>query len=137
MLFNLVHISIQDMHSYNYEQSRGDDKHNIVTTLMHHYNIDIDGAMVWIEARYETLKKDFMVSYGDLPKWGVKLDTDVQIYVEGIANWIRASDQWGFESERYFGTKGPEIQLSRRVVLLPRKRAEEVGPEVVDVSWQI
>lgn len=125
---------LQDIASYNLEQSRGDDNHNMVTIVMHQYGTDIAGAMSWIENYHKTLEKDFMKLYSKLPRWGGKIDAELQIYVDGIGNWVRASDQWGFESERYFGKKAPEIQRNRWVTLLPRKLSEGVGPEVVDDS---
>jgi hypothetical protein len=40
--------------------------------------------------------------------------------VEGLAYWVRGSDNWSFESHRYFGTQGPEIQKTRELYMLPR-----------------
>jgi Delta6-protoilludene synthase len=34
-----------------------------------------------------------------------------------IGQWIRGHDEWNFESERYFGSRGPEIQKTRKVYL--------------------
>ncbi|KAH9885838.1 hypothetical protein C8Q73DRAFT_795687 [Cubamyces lactineus] len=41
-------------------------------------------------------------------------------YLDHIANWPRASECWNFESERYFGTDGRQIQKSRLLTLAPR-----------------
>lgn len=126
----------QDIHSYNKEQSRGADRHNSVTILMNEHNMDLDGALSWIGSHHRTLVKQFMDNYEVLPaQWGGKVNSDLRVYVDGIANCVRAVDQWDFETERYFGSKGKEIQMTRRVQLLPRKaRSEEVGPEGVDAS---
>jgi hypothetical protein len=60
------------------------------------------------------------------------VDTELARYVDGLGNWVRASGQWGFESERYFGKKGPEIEKNRWVRLSPKGRSEDVGPQLVD-----
>ena len=127
---------MQDIHSYNKEQARGDDKHNIVTIIMNEHNLNLDGALSWIGNHHKTLVKEFMDAYEVLPaQWGGKVNSDLRVYADGIANCVRAVDQWDFETERYFGTKGTEIQASRQVQLLPKKsRSEEVGPEGVDAS---
>lgn len=41
--------------------------------------------------------------------------------MDGIGNWVRANDQWDFETERYLGKKGPEIEEIQWVALLPRR----------------
>ena len=125
------------MVSYNVEQARGDDSHNAITIVMHHNKTDVQGAMDWLSNYYESLVAKFMDVYENkIPKFGELVDADLVEYVDGIGNWVRANDQWGYESERYFGKKGPEIQKTRWVTLLPktRKTLEEVGPAVVDGS---
>ena len=64
------------------------------------------------------------------------LDLDVQSYVNGMAQWLGASVQWSYESERYFGKRGLEIKKTRTLHLLPKKvnGYGEVGPVVVDDS---
>ncbi|KAI0284093.1 terpenoid synthase [Russula brevipes] len=124
-----------DIVSYNLEQARGDDNHNIITILMHHDKIDIQGAMDWVDSYRKELNAKFMDTYyNGIPKFGEPVDTELARYVEGISNWVRGSDQWGFESERYFGKKGPEIQKTRWVTLLPKERSDELGPQLVDGS---
>jgi Delta6-protoilludene synthase len=125
----------QDIASYNLEQARGDDNHNIITIVMHHNKTDIKGAMDWVYTYHKELEAKFMDLYENkIPKFGEPVDTELARYVDGLGNWVRASDQWGFESERYFGKKAPEIQKTRWVTLLPKERSDEIGPQVVDGS---
>jgi len=124
-----------DIASYNLEQARGDDNHNIITIVMHHNKTDIKGAMDWVYNYHKELEAKFMDIYENkIPKFGEPVDTDLAQYVDGLGNWVRASDQWGFESERYFGKKAPEIQKTRWVTLLPKERSDELGPQLVDGS---
>jgi len=102
---------------------------------MHHNKIDIQGAMDWVDTYHKELNAKFMDIYDNgIPKFGEPVDTELARYVEGIANWVRGNDQWGFESERYFGKRGPEIQKSRWVTLLRKERSDELRPQLVDGS---
>ncbi|KAH9965227.1 terpenoid synthase [Russula dissimulans] len=124
-----------DIASYNLEQARGDDNHNMITIVMHHHKTDIQGAMDWVYNYHKELEAKFMDIYENrIPKFGEPVDTELAQYVDGLGNWVRASDQWGFESERYFGKKAPEIQKTRWVTLLPKERSDELGPQLVDGS---
>ncbi|KAH9006423.1 terpenoid synthase [Lactarius hatsudake] len=124
-----------DIASYNLEQARGDDNHNMITIVMHNNKTDIQGAMNWVYDYHKELEARFMDLYENkIPKFGEPVDTELAVYVDGLGNWVRASDQWGFESERYFGKKGPEIEKTRWVTLLPKERSEDIGPQLVDDS---
>jgi Delta6-protoilludene synthase len=108
------------MYSYNVEQARGDDTHNVVTVVMNELNTDINGAMRWIAKSHAQMEKNFMAAKAALPKWGKEIDEQVAKYVEGVAYLVRANDAWSFESERYFGKRGREVEQSRAVALLPK-----------------
>jgi hypothetical protein len=118
--FLFLFILIQDICSYNVEQARGDDGHNIVTIAMHELDMDIHGVMEWIALYHEDLVARFLAAQADAPTWGDNIDTQLATYIDGLANWVRANDAWSFESDRYFGRKGKQIQKSRMVQLLPR-----------------
>ncbi|KAH9011169.1 terpenoid synthase [Lactarius pseudohatsudake] len=124
-----------DIASYNVEQARGDDGYNIVTIIMHQHKTDIQGAMNWVDERHKELEAKFMDLYENkIPKFGEPVDTELARYVDGIGNWVRANDQWDFETERYFGKKAPEIGRTRWVTLLPKERQEYIGTLLVDGS---
>jgi hypothetical protein len=126
----------QDLVSYNKEQASEDDEHNIITIVMANHNTTLDNALIWVADFHAKLEVRFNDVYRNLPRWGGALDDDVQIYVFGLANWVRANDQWSFESQRYFGKRGLEIMESRTVTLLPKVQGgtadRDVGPVVVD-----
>lgn len=129
---------IQDLVSYNKEQASGDDEHNIITIIMANQHTTVTGALSWVADYHAKLEARFNEVYRKIPRWGGALDIDVQTYAFGLGNWVRANDQWSFESERYFGTRGLEIMESRTVAILPKVNpgvgAAEVGPVVVDES---
>ncbi|TFK47565.1 terpenoid synthase [Heliocybe sulcata] len=114
-------IMSNDIYSYNVEQARGDDGHNIVSVVMVEQGFNLHEAMRWVESQYLDVVKQFLKAKERLPSWGASVDAQVSAYIYGLANWARAGDQWCFESERYFGRRGLEIQKSRQVELLPRQ----------------
>lgn len=78
---------------------------------------------VGVENRYRKQTARFLeLYYNHVPKYhSYHLDADVARYVDGLGNWVRANDQWNFESERYLGKRGPEISKDRWVTLLPKE----------------
>ncbi|KAF8882265.1 terpenoid synthase [Infundibulicybe gibba] len=112
-----------DLCSYNVEQARGDDGHNLVRIVMHERGGTLEEALAWISRLHDDLVGTFLEEYKHVPsKWGSPaLDAQVAEYVYGLGNWVRANDSWNFESERYFGKEGPEVKKTRVVRILPRQ----------------
>ncbi|KAG9318942.1 terpenoid synthase [Chiua virens] len=123
-----------DIFSYNMEQLRGDDGHNIITVVMHEHGTDVNGAMLWVEDFLLGAQERFCVAKTALPEWDEPLNSQVQEYCDGLGQWVRALDEWSFESERYFGRKGPEIKKNRWMLLLPKNHAKEIGPVHIESS---
>ncbi|KAJ7720443.1 terpenoid synthase [Mycena metata] len=109
-----------DLCSYNVEQGCGDDGHNLVTIVMHQHNLDVQGAINWISYLHDNIADEFCRLWARIPTFCSPVDREIRTYTDSLGNWIRANDQWSFESERYFGKEGLEIQRTRRVTLLPR-----------------
>jgi Delta6-protoilludene synthase len=106
-----------------------------VTSVMQHRSTDLQGAMDWLGEYHNGLAQTFMDTYSDLPdwelQWGKDVKEEIESYVDGLGNWVRANNQWSFETARYFGEKGSEVQETRRVELLPISIPSEVGPQLV------
>ncbi|KZV89536.1 terpenoid synthase [Exidia glandulosa HHB12029] len=111
-----------DLYSYNVEQARGDDAHNILTIVRQQYRLDLDGALQWLEDYHGHLVTGFLDGRAALPSFGGECDVGVTQYVEGLGNWVRANESWSFESQRYFGSQGLETQRHRRVELLHHEK---------------
>ncbi|KAJ7811924.1 terpenoid synthase [Mycena olivaceomarginata] len=86
------------------------------------YNITLRGAIKWISHRNDELvgrfletKEDILNHRNGVPSWGEDIDIQVAKYIDGLGQWIRGHDEWSFNSERYFGDKGLEIQQTRTV----------------------
>jgi len=127
-----------DIASYNKEQANGDDRHNILTIAMKQFNTDFKGAMNWVTQYHEDVEARFLDGLKRVPSFNPELDAQVQEYIEHLANWPRCNDCWNFESGRYFGKMGREIQKTRYVPLLPKVnhdptlRKEDVAVPLVE-----
>ena len=106
---------------------------------MNEKGVDLNGALDWLAEYNAVILSRFQAQYQMLPSWGPDMDPIVTTFVERLAYWIRGHDCWSFESERYFGLKGREIQKHRMVTLLPRSKKPNVTPMMarpsIDVSY--
>ncbi|KAG2155762.1 terpenoid synthase [Suillus clintonianus] len=108
-----------DMISYNREQAAGDD-HNLISTVMLERGLDRGSAMAWAAHYHAELQKRFIDGLAKVPSWGPSVDALVKEYFDGTATFVRGNHSWCYESQRYLGTRGPEIQKSGLVPLLPK-----------------
>lgn len=106
--------------SYKREQGFGNDSHNVLTVAIQTLDIDLQDAVLWAAKFQADLEARFLEKQKRIPSWGSDIDRQVQKYIDGLGRWIRGNMCWNFESERYFGSKGLEVQKTRRVDLLPK-----------------
>ncbi|KAF8511105.1 terpenoid synthase [Gautieria morchelliformis] len=109
-----------DVISYNVEQARGEEGHNLVTVLMDQYNVDRQTAMDCIGELHDDFVEQFLATWKKIPTFGGPVDEDIRTYTDGLANWIRGCDCWSFECARYFPKQGSQIRLTRQDTLLPK-----------------
>jgi len=95
--------------------------YNILTIVMRELNLDLKGALEWTAAYHKVVEERFMEGMERLPTFSPEVDRQLREYVLGLAMWPRSNDCWNFESGRYFGNKGLEIQKTRCVPLMPKK----------------
>ena len=86
--------------------------------------IDIGGDL------FKTKMERFYELYPQVPRFTGPVDLDVQRLVDGMGHCLSGILYWTFESERYFGKRGVEIQKSRKMKLLPKADMSNVpvGP---------
>ncbi|KAF8638389.1 hypothetical protein AX17_002250 [Amanita inopinata Kibby_2008] len=129
-----------DIASYNREQAMGDDKFNIVTVVMYHLNVDVDEALDWTAHYHEQVQRKFFDALHRLPSFGPKLDKQVKEFILHLANWPRCNECWNFESGRYFGTKGSEVEKTRCVPLMPPLAREHTAKKhdvvILDIACE-
>ncbi|KAG1747566.1 terpenoid synthase [Suillus lakei] len=109
-----------DMISYNKEQAAGNEDHGLISTVMLELGLDRGSAMAWAAHFHAEIQKRFINGLAKVPSWGPSIDVPVKEYLDGLANWARANHCWSYEGQRYCGTRGPEIQQTRLVPLLPK-----------------
>ncbi|KAI5983940.1 isoprenoid synthase domain-containing protein [Pisolithus orientalis] len=110
-----------DIFSYNVEQSKG-HTHNMIDVIMNERGIDLQSAFNFVGDLCKQSIDRFIECRGQLPSWDPKIDRDVAIYVEGLADWIVGSLHWSFDTERYFGRRGHEVKKTRVLKLLPPRK---------------
>jgi hypothetical protein len=120
-------INPQDMHSYAVEVARGIAFHNIVTSIMQEHQMSVSAAMEWLENFGKHRVTTFLNGIEDLPSWGEEIDADVQRYVESIGYLVRGADAWSYESERYWGERGMEIEATRVVTIFTEHAESQEG----------
>lgn len=63
-------------------------------------DLDVQGAMDWVGVYHDGLVDEFLSEYDRIPVFP-ELPEQVNAYVveyaNALANWVRASDCWGFE----------------------------------------
>ena len=101
----------------------------MIVVMMHHHGMSLQEAVDFVGDQCKKSVHRFIEDTHRLPSWGPELDEQVQAYVRGLADWIIGSLHWSYDTERYFGKKGPENKKSRVVELLPVRIPEAVDLE--------
>ena len=91
----------------------------MIPVVMHQEGVDLQTAVEFVGNMCKQSIDRFNEDRARLPSWGPKIDHDVSIYVDGLANWIVGSLHWSFETERYFGKTGRQVKKTRTVELAP------------------
>ncbi|KAJ6490976.1 terpenoid synthase [Mycena sanguinolenta] len=112
-------ILANDLYSYNVEQSRGDDEHNMVTVAMREKNFNVQQAVDHVGEQYQQLSRAFCEDIKNLPRFPDPVDRLAREYAAGMSLWVYTNIRWSFASQRYFGRDGLLIEKHRRVRLLP------------------
>ncbi|KAG2140118.1 isoprenoid synthase domain-containing protein [Suillus clintonianus] len=109
-----------DMYSYNAEQCRH-DTHNMISVLMCKRGLDLQDAVDYLGHLCKGSIQRFEDNRNNLPSWGEEVDRQVDIYVDGLQNWIVGSLHWHFDSTRYFGNDGQTVKRDLIIKLLPKR----------------
>ena len=118
---------IQDIESYNKEQALGEVYRNIVTVLMRQFDIGPQEAINRAYECHRDIQRKFIRLLDEVPSFGLEADTAVSDYIFHLAYWVQGIMCWGFESGRYFGDKGLDVQRDGWVDLLPKVKTSSVG----------
>ncbi|KAI0360074.1 terpenoid synthase [Trametes cingulata] len=129
--FMAMHLSTVDMvcwsndlYSYNMEQAMGHTTNNIITVLMQHKGLDLQGAADYVGVHFKKLVDTFLDAKKRLPSWGPKIDDEVAQYAMAMEKWVIGNLNWSFETQRYFGHARHEVKRTLVVHLYPRRLEE-------------
>lgn len=109
----------------------------MIVIMMYHHGMILQEAVDFVGDLCKKTIDRFIENRALLPSWGPEIDAQVQIYVQGLADWIVGSLHWSFDSERYFGKKGLQIKKDRIVELAPVRVSEPVVPAVTEPEVRI
>jgi len=99
----------------------------MIPVVMNERGLDLQAAVDFVGEMCKSAIDRFKTERANLPSWGLEIDRQVVIYVQGLADWIVGSLNWSFESTRYFGIHGHKIKKTRVVELLPLRPEAEVS----------
>ena len=88
---------------------------------MHHKKCTLDEAIRWATTYHGGAQARFLDTMKQVPSFGAQVDPQLRKYICSIAVWARANYCWSFESGRYFGDKGQEMQTTRVVPLVAKE----------------
>ncbi|KAI1789480.1 terpenoid synthase [Ganoderma leucocontextum] len=124
-LVSEIIIIDNDIVSYNREQATGVGDFNIVTTTMHHHNLNLNDAVrslvernAQLDAQYLQFHREFcsiLERHGDADE-----ASRIRRYLAHMGNLRRAHWCWSFECGRYFGERGSTYAKTQMVPLIPK-----------------
>ncbi|KAI0370486.1 terpenoid synthase [Pilatotrama ljubarskyi] len=110
-----------DIFSYNVEQANG-DTHNMIVVVQTQEKLDLQAAVDYVGELCVGCIDRFEALRHALPSWGPEIDEQLQVYVDGLGDWMIGNLVWSFETERYFGRAGRKVRSELSVALLPRRK---------------
>lgn len=99
----------------------------MIVIMMRHHGMTLQEAVDFVGDLCKKSIDRFNEDRARLPSWGPEIDAQVQVYVQGLADWIVGSLFWSFDSERYFGRKGSQIKKDLIIELAPVIVSEPVA----------
>ena len=115
------------MHSYIRESSSALGDHNLVTVIMAEYNLGVQDALNWLGTYNDGVISRFLSDLKQIPSWDPDTDRKVQMYIDGVGQWVRANDGWSYESERYYGDDGLMVRENRILKISQRPNLPWLG----------
>lgn len=113
----------------------------MVVIMMRHHGMTLQEAVDFVGDLCKKSIDRFTEDRARLPSWGPEIDAQVQVYVQGLADWIVGSLHWSFDSERYFGKTGAQVKRSRIVELalvgVPESMASADSPIMAESEFRV
>ncbi|KAI0760326.1 terpenoid synthase [Fomes fomentarius] len=110
-----------DIFSFNVEQANG-DTHNMIVVVQNQQKLELQEAVDYVGDLCLACIDRFQALRKALPSWGPEIDAQLQVYIDGLGDWMIGNLVWSFETERYFGKDGRQVRHDLSVALLPRRK---------------
>lgn len=110
---------LQDIHSYNIEQSRG-DVDNLIIVAMHDRGYALQEAVDFAGELVLKRMDRFFADMKNLPRFSPEIDEQADKYMRGIELWVAGSINWNLMTERYFLKDNERVRTTLLVKVLPR-----------------
>ncbi|KAK4209928.1 isoprenoid synthase domain-containing protein [Rhypophila decipiens] len=131
-------VASNDVYSYNVEVLRGMGLFNLVTIIMYEHGLEsTEQAIAWIDEWNGQLLVEFLdirdkIIQGEVTTREESRSEEalrqVKQYVDILGCWVRANEEWNFESHRYLGTDGPRVRRERTLAMMPKV---DINPKVL------
>ena len=80
---------------------------------MAEYHLGLQDALNWLETYTDAVVSRFLCDLKQVPSWDPDTDRKVQMYIDGVGQWVRGNDDWPYETKRYYGDDGLRIRDDR------------------------
>ena len=98
------------------------DTHNMIVIVQHNEQFELQEAVDYVADLCLGCIDRFTALRKALPSWGPEIDDQLNVYIDGLGDWMIGNLVWSFETERYFGTDGAQVRSDLAVALLPRRK---------------
>ena len=72
----------------------------MIPVVMHEQGLDLQSAVDFVGEMCKQTIDRFVEDRAHLPSWGPKIDRDLAVYVDGLANWIVGYEMTFFPPSR-------------------------------------
>ncbi|KAK7530381.1 isoprenoid synthase domain-containing protein [Phyllosticta citribraziliensis] len=107
-----------DILSYHREHSVGHSQ-NLISIFRRRLGLSQQQSYDKANELLHGCYRQWYISHSEIPSWGEKVDAQVQQYLQGCLNVLKANVRWSFKSQRYFGKEVDRVRETRQVVLVP------------------
>ncbi|KAJ5247787.1 terpene cyclase [Penicillium chermesinum] len=108
-----------DILSYWKEEKEG-VIHNLVA-VCRNAGMSAQAAFDHLGYMLQTRYRDWYLALASLPSWGNEIDAEVQNYIRGVQNVVKANLHWSFSSGRYFGDAVHEVRKTKKIRVQKRE----------------
>lgn len=105
-----------DLISYPKDEEEGVN-HNLISSYRLQ-GMDPQEAYDQLGKMLEKIYTRFDEAVTALPDWGEEVNAEVERYVDGIKNCVKANLHWSFRTDRYFGSKKEEIKKNGKLEVM-------------------